>query len=90
MTEWRETTEPVIATTWEECARHVEAGGVVEYEGVDEEGGCCNRGRVQASAVPPEERREVRHRRRSDLAGGIPVMQTTLAYGIIHGSGGAS
>ena len=25
------TTEPKMATTWEECARHVEAGGVVEY-----------------------------------------------------------
>ena len=25
------TTEPKIAQTWEECARHVEAGGVVEY-----------------------------------------------------------
>ena len=25
------TDEPKIATTWEECARHVEAGGVVEY-----------------------------------------------------------
>ena len=24
-------TEPKIAQTWEECARHVEAGGVVEY-----------------------------------------------------------
>ena len=24
-------TEPKIAKTWEECARHVEAGGVVEY-----------------------------------------------------------
>ena len=25
------TTEPKIAQTWEECAQHVEAGGVVEY-----------------------------------------------------------
>ena len=24
------TTEPKMATTWEECARHVEAGGVVQ------------------------------------------------------------
>ena len=24
-------TEPKLATTWEECARHVEAGGVVQY-----------------------------------------------------------
>ena len=30
------TTEPKIAQTWEECARHVEAGGVVEYLSSDD------------------------------------------------------
>ena len=29
------TTEPKIATTWEECAQHVEAGGVVQWRGPD-------------------------------------------------------
>ena len=41
------TTEPKMATTWEECARHVEAGGVVQGLG---KGGVW-RAEVQAAAA---------------------------------------
>ena len=33
------TTEPKIAQTWEECAQHVEAGGVVQWLPIDVKGG---------------------------------------------------